>query len=486
MLTEISSVDEPHQSDIKTTIENMANTVRPIISEHTKIMFEQFITLMQNHGPADAKKYYTNVITTYEKLVERLLIKRPYYFYGTGDTTDRKKPNDTMETDFDTWSEAYINYDEMQMSAFISVSVPTYFINSGSRINRAVITNPINHISEGIYIASVGARFEKQSEPGKQGKMEYEYIVIDKDQNIPSLGYGEPPTTTTNKFLSEKHRLFNNNDNLPTYTHIQTGFDNHDQDIMRDFYQFDSKYFNIQLYRYRMYQVILPFLMEANDRAKTLIPTAKSAYVVATGLGLGVWADQVNGVPLANFIIDVYRNIITNSNIDFSHIYAIEFNYFTDIKIATTSTSSSQTITYSDFNNNNATQTFNGWNNLTLTNSTADGITGKTIWKNNNDHIINIVFSGTQHDDPMRLRSTEDSTCYQFDKNKHLLVAQYAWDSNSYPGNEYWAGDLAGSGDPAAACCSLIADLQNPKINEPAFTDNSRIQVWTEPDDMMA
>ena len=67
---------------------------------------------------------------------------------------------------------------------------------------------------------------------------------------------------------------------------------------------------------------------------------------------------------------------------------------------------------------------------------------------------INILFSRRNPFDP--LPHTEQP---------QLVVAMFAWDGNSFVGNEYWQGHLSASGDPAAAACSIIPELMNPDIN---------------------
>ena len=58
-----------------------------------------------------------------------------------------------------------------------------------------------------------------------------------------------------------------------------------------------------------------------------------------------------------------------------------------------------------------------------------------------------------------------------------MLCAMYAWDSNSFAGNEYYLkGMLSASGDPAAAACSTIAFLQCPYVN-PAIC-SANLHTW--------
>jgi hypothetical protein len=169
-----------------------------------------------------------------------------------------------------------------------------------------------------------------------------------------------------------------------------------------------------------MLLVIEPFLLDANQRALQL---HKRAYCHVVGLGLGVWMlDDTQG----SIIVAAFKDVIQRR--DLSSISDIDFSYFPP-----------------------ESQTQDGFSD------------GQKITTLSRTQIV-IHFSSRDPASPLN-------------DNTKLLVAMYAWDSNAYPGNEYWLDSLTGSGDPAAACCSTIAELQNPEINPQVSGDNA--WYWT-------
>jgi hypothetical protein len=292
----------------------------------------------------------------------------------------------------------------MAISALLGVSVPTYFINNGSRTNRAEPAKPGTYQESGIYIGLVGARFEKP------GLMESKYILITPEQNTKDNGYGVNRTYEDNNPLRIWSILYGLQ--FPTYDEAKADTSGRYIPI-----EHSKHFFDAVAYKERMKLVLEPFLLDANQRG---IDTHKKVYVHAVGLGLGVWQKIPQQTEL---MLQVYADILTNNNL--SHIADIDFSWFAVDNMA--------------------------------------GISNDQLFKTQHNHIT-IHFS--KHNPADKLTGP--------DKDK-LLVACYAWDGNAYPGNEYWAGMLTASGDPAAACCSLIPELQNPDVNNYVSGDYAHI-----------
>ncbi|OAL49728.1 hypothetical protein IQ07DRAFT_511591 [Pyrenochaeta sp. DS3sAY3a] len=160
--------------------------------------------------------------------------------------------------------------------------------------------------------------------------------------------------------------------------------------------------FDGEMYSRRMRITVDLLLLEANERAKD---AGQKAYTYVVGLGLGVW--QYND-DQAELYVDAFTAAL--SSLSVPHISTLEF----------------------------------AW--ISVDNACKARVTAAAEKQN-----INVIFS-------MRNPATKLDT-------DELLVLSYAWDGNSFPGNEYWSGSLAGSGDPAAACMSTISELHNPLVN---------------------
>jgi len=171
-----------------------------------------------------------------------------------------------------------------------------------------------------------------------------------------------------------------------------------------------KKYLDTTIYKKRIRKVVEPFLVDAHKRGKE---AKKKVYCHAVGLGLGVW--QVSPLQ-AKLMLDVYADILQERNL--SHIADIDFSWFP--------------AQY---------QKCGGVGNLEVFETEHNSITIHFSKRNPAEKLVG-------------------------DDAGKLLVAMYAWDGNAYPGNEYWDEMLTASGDPAAASCSTIPELQNPLINK--------------------
>ena len=401
---------------------------RVLFHSNVALLLDDFLEMKRTIGSEVEKKLYAGMDRA--GLINRLITRRPVVFMTSSDGYTLRN-GDTSHGGFEhigTDSEAdyrdknarllrlhkLMSYDEVAIAALMSQGGPTQFLNSGSRRNQGLYDSKADFEHSGIYVGCVGARCERQC------VMESRHILVQREQNTRVNGYGPPsedgssaPTQLSiwaKAYGIEYFPLYEEIDHLgkdvPCDSLVQGRFMKLDDCCVVDVS--GTVYLDCHVYRQRMRLTIMPFLCFANEQAAK---HGKRAYIHVVGLGLGEWlvhpcqaSDQVN----------VYAEVLQQGRLSgqFEHISDVDFSWFP--------------------------------NDCNTCGEYRDG---------EDMHGIRIHFS------------KRDPAAALSDPGK-LLVAQYAWDGNAFPGNEYWVGMLSASGDPAAACCSTISLIHNPDFNK--------------------
>lgn len=168
---------------------------------------------------------------------------------------------------------------------------------------------------------------------------------------------------------------------------------------------FDPKTgFDVPVYKARCRVAFDVLLLEAEARARA---AGKEAWVHVVGLGLGVWRKHV---VQNRWYVEAFAESLRE--LDLQHVDTVELGWIGDVTKATREA---------------------------------------------------VVEAGRSK--AIEVRFTEKDPCRKLEREGLLLVVSWAWDGNSYVGNEYWNGYMDSSSDPAAVCFSTIGELMNPDIN---------------------
>lgn len=396
------------------SIAEKAANARPLLPLKLWRLLGKWLEIKRELGTEVEKRVYGPLGPT--ELVDRLLTKRPLMFMESCDTYKLKPPtNKSSEGGFQKIGTAdekapllladLMSYDEMQLSALLAVSTPTYFINEGSRDNEGMSGTHGTFQEEGYYVGQVGCRFERK------GKMEWAHMIVTRSQNTADKGYGGAADGTNQS--TQLLRLFAEfyeapGGYLPTFEEAEEQSRAEGSSRWLEVRTEDGPgLLDTVVFSYRCRIMAEIILLEAEARAKELNLGPGAAYLHIVGLGLGVW--EVSREQ-ARLYVEAYAAALRNVKVP--HVGDLDFS----------------------------------WIPVTE----CGGVPNDGTLEVNDNRVV-IHFSRRNPAEPI--------------PEGRVLVAQYAWDSNAYPGNEYWDGMLSASGDPAAACCSLIPELQNPDVN---------------------
>ncbi|XP_069356079.1 uncharacterized protein [Maniola hyperantus] len=404
----------------------------------------RFLTYKKEFGSNIEKDFYKDM--TVPEFIERILTKRAISFYGPRD----KYLLLTGEKGMSGWEligsseqkpllllENCLSYDELKLSALVYVSGYTDCINDGTRKNSGVLKED-NIEQNAVMIGLIGPRLKRRS------KMDYQEILVTKEQNIDDHGYGDAanrPHQVAKHLWRKMWCDFYEIENV-TYDKVTSLLQKQNRNETRPYIQryhhkkTSKLIFDNEVYYKRISVLAESTLLEAEYRA---VESGKLAFVNVVGCGLGVWMVQPHQVDV--YVLTFLERIHALLHKDLlNHVSDVNFSY---IKAS----------------------------------PEVEGIFTKDTTQKEPE-LIKLFLEYKGHPKGglnVQMQKREPSSKLSGEHEGKLLVMTYPWDSNAHPGNEFWCGLLASTGDSAAASSTQITELHNAYINPAVSANNVRV-----------
>lgn len=384
-------------------VEAHADSVRPILPSSLRPLICEFLEIKRALGSPTEQALYAELDEA--SFVTRLLSKRPLAFLNPHDSYLLRDGTRGVGA-FELIGSRYERY-PLSLEDLLSYDE----MGISALVGVSVPTHFIN--------AGGRRNRAKNGQPGsfeprgvyvglvgarfeKPEQMEWRQMLVTPEQNTTEKGYGrDADPSLLATRLNRAWARFYGQECLPSFAQAVA-------DSNERYLQTEEGLLDTEIYTRRIRASVEVFLREANLRAEE---AGQRAYVHAVGLGLGVWRVHPRQLDL---MVEAYAQVLRE--LPLPHLADVDFSWFKGV-------------------------------------NSCGGVRDGEFFPGRETE-LQIHFS--ERDPAAPLRGPDEGK---------LLVAMYAWDSNSYPGNEYWLESLSASGDPAAACCSNICELQNPDLN---------------------